>query len=415
MARQMNRLTAPEVRALSKPGRYADGLGLYLQITDAGVKSWILRYQRDGRERWLGLGPVHTFSLAEARERARAARQQIADGIDPIEARKADRRERALAAAKTMTFKEAAEAFYALHEKKWRNRKHREEFLSSLRRYAYDHIGKVAVADIDTGLVLKCIEPTWGIKTETTNRVRGRIERILDWASVRGHRSGENPARWKGHLENVLPARSQVQRTQHYPALPFADLPSFMVDLRKREGIAARALEFTILTAARTGEVIGARWDEIDLEQATWTVPGERMKSGKEHRVPLSDALLKLLAALPREEGNPHVFISTSSRNAPLSNMSMSMLLRRMKCTDIVVHGFRSTFRDWAAERTAYANHVVEMALAHSISNSVERAYRRGDLFTKRRRLMDDWSEYSASDQAKGADVVPLRKKAAAK
>ena len=294
-------LTAKRVEKLTKAGRYGDGHGLYLQVTPAGVRSWLLRYERGGRERWMGLGPLHTFNLDEARARARQARQQLADGVDPLDARKAERAERALEAAKAITFADAARQYFDQHEGKWKNRKHRGQFQATLRDYALPVIGSLPVAAIDTGLVLKCIEPIWQTKTETASRVRGRIEAILDRATVRGYRTGDNPARWKGHLGQVLPARGQIKQVQHHPALPFAEVPEFMAELAEREGMGARALEFLILTAARSGEAIGAKWSEIDLEAKVWTVPTERMKGGREHRVPLSDCAVAILRALPRE------------------------------------------------------------------------------------------------------------------
>jgi integrase len=346
----------------------------------------------------MGLGPLHTVNLKEARERARRARQRLLDGTDPLDARKAERAAQALEAARSLAFEEAAQQYFEAHEKKWRNAKHRAQFLSSLRAYAFPKIGRLPVADIDLGLVLKVIEPIWRDKTETANRVRGRIESVLDWAAVRGYRTGENPARWRGHLEHVLPARGRIARPNHHPAMPYADLPAFMLALTQREGVAARALEFAILTAARTGEVIGATWDEIDLAAKVWIIPARRMKGGREHRVPLSDRALQILKSLPHEEGNNHVFIGL--RGYRLSNTAMAALLKRMGRDNTTVHGFRSTFRDWAAERTNYPNHVVEMALAHVIDNRVEAAYRRGDLFEKRRRLMAEWSRYCLSTPA---------------
>jgi integrase len=297
----MAKLSARKVATLKKPGRYGDGHGLYLQITPADVRSWLLRYQVAGRERFYGLGPLHTVTLAEARERARRARLLILDGIDPIDARKAERAERALAAAKKMTFEVAALAYFNQHSPKWGNAKHRQQYLHTMRDFAFPHIGRLSVADIDTGLVLKCVEPIWASKTETASRVRGRIESVLDWCSVRGYRSGDNPARWKSHLAHLLPARSQLQKTVHLRAMPFDDLPTFMAELKERKGVAAQALEFTILTAARTGETIGAKRAEIDLDKRVWTIPAERMKARKEHRVPLSDRAVQILKALPRE------------------------------------------------------------------------------------------------------------------
>ena len=412
------KLNAKKLSSLKKPGRYGDGHGLYLQIMPSGVKSWLLRYERDGRERWLGLGPLHTFSLAEARERARKARQQLLDGIDPVEAKRQAKAERALAAAKTMTFEEAAREYHKQNEPRWKNKKVVAQWLKVMEDYVFPVIGRLAVGDIDTGLVLKVLErehpkrkkSLWLAVPETAGRIRQRIENVLDWATTRGYRAGENPARWRGHLDNVLPAHGQVVRVEHHPALPYGAVPAFVADLRLREGIAARALELTILTAARTGEVIGAKWDEVDLDNAVWTVPVDRMKGGKQHRVPLSDRAVELLKALPREDDNEHIFIGPS-KGAGLSNMAMAAVLKRMGRDGITVHGFRSTFRDWAAETTGYDNHIVEMALAHVIGNAVEKAYRRGDLFAKRRRLMDDWAHYCAIGQvATEPNVMPIRR-----
>jgi integrase len=403
-------LTVRRVERLTKPGRYGDGQGLSLQVSPSGVKSWLFRYERNGRERWMGLGPLHTVDLTEARERARKARQQLLDGIDPRDAREADRAAKAVAAARALPFEEAARQYFDSHERKWKNAKHRAQFLSTLKAYAFPQIGKLPVASIDTGLVLKCVEPLWldkdNPRVETASRLRGRIEVVLDWATVRGYRTGDNPARWKGHLSEVLPARNQVAKPKHHAALPFIDLPEFMGALAEREGMAARAFEFTVLTAARTSETIGALWNEIDLRAKVWTVPAGRIKGGREHRVPLSDQVVKILRDLPREDGNEFVFIGP--RSDGLSNMAMAALLKRMSREDITVHGFRSTFRDYCAERTDYQNHIVEMCLAHVIGDKVEAAYRRGDLFTKRARLMADWARF-ATTPARAGDVVPLR------
>ena len=403
------KLTEKKIAKLKAPGRYGDGHGLYLQVQSATNRSWLLRYERSGRgERWMGLGPLHTVDLKEARERARKARQQLLDGMDPLDARKAQRAAQALEAARTITFEAAAQAYFDAHERSWKNAKHRAQFVSTLQTYAYPKIGKLPVAAIDVGLVLKVIEPIWQDKTETANRVRGRIEAVLDWSTVRGYRAGDNPARWKGYIENVLPPRGKIQKRVHHAALPFADLPELMAALSQRDGVAARALEFAILTAARTGEVIGATWDEIDLKEKTWTVPAGRMKASKEHRVPLSSRAIEILQALPRERNNRFVFIGP--RKGGLSNMAMASVLGRMDRNDITVHGFRSTFRDWAAERTSYPNHVVEMALAHIVGDKVEAAYRRGDLFAKRVRLMADWAKFCTTEPPiSSAKVTPLR------
>jgi integrase len=357
----------------------------------------------------MGLGPFHTVSLQEARERARKARQQLFDGVDPLEARRIERARAVLEQAKAVTFEEAAIAYFDAHQAKWKNAKHRAQFLSTMREYAFPKLGKFAVADVDLGAVLGVLEPIWPTKTETASRVRGRIEAVLDWATVRKLRTGDNPARWRGHLEHVLPDRARLAKPKHHAALPYSEVSTFMAALRQRDGIAARALEFSILTAARTGEVIGARWDEIDLEAKTWLVPADRMKAGREHRVPLSDRAIEILMSIPTEKGNQFVFIGP--RAGGLSNMAMAAVLRRMNRAEITVHGFRSTFRDWAAETTAYPNDVVEMALAHTVGNKVEAAYRRGDLFEKRRKLVVEWARYCAKVPAEeiGRTAVPMR------
>jgi integrase len=295
-------------KLLKRPGRHHDGHGLYLQITSPTSASWLLRYEFRGRERMLGLGPLHVIGLKEARERARVARLLMLDGIDPVEDRKAKKAEHALAAAKAMTFGAAAEAYHTQHEARWRNHKHRAQFLSTLRQHA-GPLHPLPVASIDTGLVLKVLEPIWPTTTETASRVRGRIESVLDWCAVRNLRSGDNPARWTGHLDQVLPARSSIAKVEHHPALAYVELPAFMAELRTRPGSAPRALEFCILTAARTAEIIGAQWSEIDLTNATWTVPAGRMKGSREHRVTLSAHAIELLQELPREDDNPYLFI----------------------------------------------------------------------------------------------------------
>ncbi|SDR31067.1 Integrase [Rhizobiales bacterium GAS113] len=398
--RKGNELTAATVNSLSKPGLYGDGLGLWLQVSRVGeriTKSWIFRFMLDGKARYMGLGPVHTFSLKEARERARLARQQAKDGIDPIDARREKRKQQKLEAAKRVTFKEACERYTTAHKTGWKNAKHAAQWETTLAS-AYPAIGSLPVNEIDTGLVLKVLEPIWHSTPETATRLRGRIESVLSWATTSGYRSGDNPARWRGHLDQLLPKRSKVRAVKHHPALPFEELPAFMAELRQREGISPRALEFTILSATRTGETIGAKWPEIDFDKKTWAVPAERMKMGKEHRVPLSDRALAILEALPREDGNAFVFIG-GKKGAPLSNMAMLELMKGMR-PGYVPHGFRSTFRDWAAETTNYPNHVVEMALAHVVGDKVEAAYRRGVLFEKRRKLMTDWCRFCSSPPA---------------
>jgi integrase len=408
MARSIHRLSSVAVRN-AKPGMHADGGGLYLQATAAAdhtiSKSWVFRFATGrivnsasgkprSEERQMGLGSLIDVSLAEARERAAECRQLRKQGIDPIESRRAARAERLVAAAKAMTFDQAAEAYIAAHRTGWRNPKHAAQWKATLATYASPVFGNLPASSIDTGLVLKALEPIWATKPETAGRVRGRIEAILDWTTARGYRTGENPARWRGHLDKLLPARSKVRQVKHHPALRYAELPAFLASLRGQQCASARALEFTILTAARTGETIGARWDEIDSQGKIWVVPGSRMKAGKEHRVPLSPAALRILEDMQARRESAFVF--PGERRAGLSDMSMLMLLRRMGCESLTVHGFRSSFRDWAAEKTNFPGEVVEMALAHAVGSKVEAAYRRGDLFDKRRKLMDAWASFCA-------------------
>ena len=391
-------------KGLQCPGRYGDGGGLYLSVKSAEARSWVFRYVRAGKMREMGLGPASgraAISLADARRKARTLHDIHREGRDPLEERKAGRALQAAEAAKAVTFAEAADRFITAHRAGWRNAKHASQWSATLVAYAYPVIGSLPVNQIDTGLVLKVLEPIWNGKPETASRLRGRIESVLDWAKARGHRQGENPAVWKGHLKNLLPARSKVRRVKHHAALPYAEIGSFVADLHEQDGTAARALEFLILTAARTGEVIGARWLEIDLSERLWIIPGERTKTGKEHRVPLSTRAFDILDQLPHD----------GDRVFELSNMAFLMLLRRMGRSDITAHGFRSSFRDWCAERTNFPSEVAEMALGHAVGDKVEAAYRRGDLFEKRRQLMDAWAAFCAQPPSKGERVVSIRGK----
>lgn len=405
--RELGKLTAAHVAAVKKPGRYGDGNGLYLQVSRWGTKSWLLRYQLAGRPRGMGLGSLADVSLKVARDKARAARNLLIDGDDPIDTRKAKKQALRAESAKRISFKEAAEKYIDAHKIGWRNDKHTAQWTATLTTYAYPVIGKLAVSDIETGHVVKILEPIWAIKTDTASRLRGRVESVLDWATARHYRHGLNPARWKGHMENLLPAKVQVRKVRHQPALPFDEMPSFMGDLRDRKGTSARALEFTILTAARTTEAINARWDEFDLEAGLWVVPGERMKAGREHRVPLSNRALVILKALPKIKGSPYLFPGRSGRK-PLSNMAMLQLLRDMKGNSLTVHGFRSSFRDWAGEATNFARETAEAALGHVLGDKVEAAYRRGDALEKRKKLMEAWSAYCARPTT--ATVIQMRK-----
>ena len=406
MARRLNRLTAVEVKGIDQKGMYHDGGGLYLQVSAAGTKSWIYRFTLDGRPREMGLGPLNAISLAEARKRAAECRRMRHDGIDPIEARGAQRDQKRLEGARSMTFDVCAEAYIDAHKASWKNGKHAEQWRSSLRNYASPVFGSSPVQAIDLALVMKALEPIWQTKSETASRLRGRIKSVLDWATVRGYRKGENPARWRSHLDKLLPTRAKIQKIKHYPALPYDEIGAFMEALRGQEGVAARALEFLVLTAARTGEIIGARWDEVDLKDKIWVVPGARMKAGREHRVPLSGAALAILKQMNDIRESDFVFPG-GKKGKPLSNMAMLAVLKRMGRNDLTAHGFRSTFRDWAAERTNFPREVVEMALAHTIENRVEAAYRRGDLFQKRRQLMEKWARYCGTTRAQ-ADVVSI-------
>ena len=351
MARQIGLLKALTVSRASEKGLYADGGGLYLQVSATGSKSWIFRYRMNGRKtpRDMGLGSLDTITLAEARDKATEARKSILEGVDPIEARKAQRQAEALAMASALTFKDCAEKYIEAKKAGWKNAKHADQWVSTLETYSYPVFGKLPVSDIDTALVLKSIEPIWNTKTETASRLRGRIESVLDWATARGFRLGDNPARWRGHLDNLLPAPNKVQKVQHHKALPYAEIGQFMEALRQQEGVAAKALEWLILTATRTSETIGAKWDEIDFDEKTWTVPAERIKGGKEHRVPLSPEAMKIAKAMHKVREGDYVFPGGKA-GKPLSTNALLALLKRMNRPDLTAHGFRSTFRDWAAE-----------------------------------------------------------------
>jgi integrase len=400
-----NLLSVLKLKKLRRAGRHADGGGLYLQISKWDTKAWLFRYERDGRERQMGLGPIDLVSLAEARDRAWAARRLLLDGRDPIEARRDERAARLAAAAKHVSFEQCARQYIKAHALGWRNAKHVAQWTSTLEAYAFPAFGAVPVADVDTAFILKALQPIWEKKTETANRVRSRIAKILDWAKVSGYRSGDNPARWVGHLDQLLPRKSKVAPVKHHPAMPYGELPKFLDDLRPRRGISARALEFLILTAARTGEVIEMRCKEIDFGAKVWTVPSERMKSGREHRVPLSERAMQLVSDARELNGEAFVFAGEGGRS--LSDMAMLELLRDMR-PGLTVHGFRSTFKDWVSETTKHENMVSEMALAHAVGDATEAAYRRGDLFIKRTRLMSDWAVFCARRPSRERVVIGL-------
>ena len=400
------RLSSLTVKHARKPGMLADGNGLYLQVTRANARSWIFRYYRNGKSREMGLGSLNAVSLADARLKAAACRGLLADGIDPIAARDAERTQRALEDARAITFDQCAEAFITAHSAAWKNQKHVAQWKATLRTYVSPVFGSLPVQVVDVALVMKVLEPIWTTKPETAARIRGRIESVLNWAKARGYRTGENPALWKGHLSNLLPAHSKIAKVKHHAALPYDQTSQFIDALRRQDGIASLALEFAILTAARTGEIIGARWAEIDLEAKVWTVPASRMKNGREHRVPLSVEALAVLTKV--SQGEPEEFVFAGRKKRPLSNMAFLMLLRRMGHDKLTGHGFRSTFRDWAAERTNFQAEIAEAALGHVVGNKVEAAYRRGDFFEKRRRLMEAWAQF-ATTAPSDAVVVSLR------
>jgi integrase len=407
MVRRLGRLKALTVARLKAPGLYPDGGGLYLQISGAGGRSWTFRYMLRGRAREMGLGSLANVPLAEARGQAELCRRQRAAGIDPIEAREAERARLQLEAANAVTFSACAEAYIAAHEPGWRNAKHAAQWRTTLATYAAPVFGAMPVQAVALPQIMRALEPIWTAKPETASRLRGRIEAVLDWATTRGYRQGDNPARWRGHLENLLPKRSKVQPVEHHRALPYGEIGEFMAALRAEKGVAAGALEFTILTAARTAEAIGARWSEIDLAEKLWTIAPERIKARREHRVPLSAPVLTILEKMAAARDGDYVFPGARS-GKPLSNMAMLKVLARMRRDVLTVHGFRSSFRDWAAERTNYPREVAEAALAHVVSDKVEAAYRRGDLFEKRRRLMEEWARYCGSKPAERGKVVSL-------
>lgn len=423
-----NALTTLTVKS-AKPGRHVDGGGLHLLVKEPtaaavqnakpgraaeGARSWVYRFMLKGKARDIGLGPAGQggISLADARDLATVLRFKVKAGIDPLAERERDASETLAAAhaakVAAMTFKKVAETYIETNEASWRNDKHRLQWRNTLATYVYPVMGDLPVSDIGTAHVLQILEPIWREKPETASRIRGRIETVLDAAKARGYRSGENPARWRGHIAQILPARARLSRG-HHKALAYDAVPAFVADLRQRQAAAALALEFVMLTATRTNEALGATWDEVDLDKAIWTIPANRMKAGREHRVPLTPRAVEILETMKMLD-KPTLF--SGDKGKQLSGMAMAMLLRRMG-VDVTVHGFRSAFRDWSAECTGYAHEVCEMALAHTIGNKAEAAYRRGDLFEKRRRLMAEWSDFCGNGGAVGAKVTPIRGAAA--
>ncbi len=417
MARRTKELSALEVSRLSVKGYHHVGgvAGLVLQVSKSGTKSWLMRVLVGGKRREIGLGGFPDVTLAGARESARAIREKIKSGIDPVAEKAAARSTLAATVAAALTFEQAAARYIEANESGWKNSKHAAQWTATLKSYAYPSIGKIQVPVVDTSHIVSILEPIWTSKTETASRLRGRIEAILDWAKVRGYRKGENPARWKGHLDHILPPRNKVQKVKHHPALPYREVSAFMTALQAQECMGARALEFAIFCASRSGEVRGATWSEIDLNTKVWTIPAERMKAEKEHRVPLSSAAIKLLNALPQMGGTDLVF--PNSKNEALSDMTLTAVIRRMDEASIkagglgwrengvkviTAHGFRSTFRDWAGETTDFPREVIEHALAHQLKDKAEAAYARGTLFAKRVQLLEKWNQYCANPSNQG-------------
>jgi integrase len=394
--------SARDLAKLTKAGRYAVGFGAYLQISEQGTRSWVLRYRAGDKATHMGLGSAEIITLKEAREKAHAAQRMRLDGKDPLQEKRAAKRRRALDLVHAKSFKECALAYITAHEAGWRGDHSRRQWSASLERYVYPKIGNLPVDVVDLACVLSILEPIWTLVPETARRVRNRVELILDWATARGLRHGDNPARWRGLLESLLPEQRRAQAVEHLAAVPYQQIAAFMEKLRAQEGIAARALEFLILTASRSSEALGAKWSEID--GATWTVPAGRMKAHKEHRVPLSRRAVALLASLPRD--GDFIFPAVRAGGAP-HHRTLIRVLQRLD-TKVTVHGFRSSFRTWAGERTSFANHVIEQALAHAIGGAVERAYSRGDLLAQRSKLMEAWAAFCDRGAGDG-EVVAIR------
>jgi integrase len=404
MARTVNKLTATKVQNANAAGMYPDGGGLYLQVSSEGAKSWILRYSLRGKAREMGLGSLRKVGLVEARGKAADCHRLLDGHVDPIEHRAKVRASAALANAKTITFKEAAAKFIAMRSRGLKNSKHAAQWATTIKAYAEPILGELEVRGIDVGLVHQVLESIWSTKPETAGRVRGRIEKILGWAKVNKYREGENPARWRDNLDQLLPKLSEVRKVRHHPALPYVELPAFIEKLRHEEGTAARALEFAILTAARTEEVLLAAPGEINKRDRLWTAPADHMKLKREHLVPLSDRAMQLL----HETSESYLFPSPSHPDKHLSNMAMLMVLDRMGYGHVTVHGFRSTFKDWTRDRTRFENYVSEAALAHASGDKIEAAYARSDVFEKRRKLMDAWAVYCARPASGSSTVTQI-------
>nr|WP_108051565.1 site-specific integrase [Bosea sp. 124] len=406
MGRQVNKLTARGVATLTAPGRHSDGGGLYLWVDASGAKRWLFMFRWGSGRKEMGLGGLDAVTLAEARDKAAAARKLIDAGSDPIQARKD-----AIAATEaglhaTPTFGEFAETLIEDIKAGFRNAKHQAQWSSSLKTHAAS-LWPLRIDKVGTEQVLDVLKPIWKAKAETASRVRGRIERVLDAAKAKGKRTGENPARWRGHLDKLLPKRSRLARG-HHAAMAYDDVPAFVQSLRERDATAARALEFLILTASRTGEIRGAKWDEIDFDRGVWTVPADRMKAGRVHRVPLVGRSLNIARSLQQSSTSEFVFAG-ARKGRPLSSHAILMLMRRMQMEQFTPHGFRSSFRDWCGEQTAFPREIAEAALAHVVGDETERAYRRGDALEKRRKIMDAWARFVGTPKAKGNNITPIR------
>jgi integrase len=406
MGRALNKLTAVRVNSLKLAGMYGDGGGLYLKVTATGSKSWIFRYTVAGKTRDAGLGAYPEVGLARARELAAADRSLVEAGLDPVAKRRQDRLAADQSARRIPTFQEAAERVIANQEAGWRNAKHRAQWRSTLKTYAYPKIGMIPVNAVDTAAVVEILEPIWKVKPETASRLRGRIEAVLNWARARGYRTGENPATWRGHLATQFPTKSRLRPVRHHPSMPYSQVAAFVAELRQETSVAARALEFVILTAVRTNEALGAKWDEVDLENKIWTIPADRMKAKRTHRVPLSKRAIEVLREMLEIRHGPLVFPGRDG-DVRLSDMAMAMILRRKKRDVASVHGFRTSLRVWAAEKTSFPREIAEEALAHKLKDSVEAAYRRTDLLEKRRMLMEAWASYCGTP-AKTAQIVSM-------
>ena len=407
MAKQIDKLSALKIKNIKKAGWYPDGKGLYLQVGESGSKSWVYRYQVNGKEKRHGLGSLLGLSLINARKAAEHCRELRQQKIDPIEYKQKVEAEKRLNEAKTITFKECALAYIESHKAGWRNQKHESQWTNTLNTYAYPVIGSLSVQDIDTGLVMEVIEPIWFTKTETASRVRQRIENILDWAKARNYRTGENPALWRGHLEKLLPKRTKVQKVKHHNAMPYTDIPDYFRSLRKVDTLAAKALAFTILTASRTSEARGALKDEINKKEKIWNIPDERMKAGRPHRVPLNRECFKLLKEAENYQRDNFIFPALT-KDKPISDAALLKLLKQTH-PKLTVHGFRSTFRDWCAEMTAYPRELAESALAHTVKDQTEAAYQRGDMLEKRRELMEAWADYCLNGKT-SKNIIPIKR-----